>query len=486
MNKFYSILAIMEGRGGDFFEMEAKAMAAMSSGQAEPDSDLLSFYEGAAIIEVKGQLTNRDSYFNSWFGLISYNQIRAAAVEAIEMGAGAILFDIDSPGGTVSGMKDLSTFIEGLDVPTLSHTSGTMASAAYFTGISCENCYADDMSEVGSVGVVMTAVEYTKAMEKAGYTAEVFRSGKHKQAGNPNEKLSAENKKYLQGQVLTYANKFYDFVSEHQGIPRPAMAEIETGKTFIGEEAFAAGLVDKIISFDEALALAINLAEKTLDNQGANSDYYKNGHTFNSSSTEQGDQTMAKKFSKKGLAALVTAAKTGEKPLVTGEEQPAKTGEGAVPVAGAEGADPNGEGAAPAAGAEGEDAGAEALGEVTAELTEMTDKYDASQVELADATSKLEASEAQVESDKDAHATELSKFGKIIIAQINTMRTALSLTSVDMSGWGADAVLTEHGSITKTFESSLPVGGIVPDEGADEETKVETRSDKGDIDALGF
>ena len=113
MNKQYTILAIMEGSGTGFFEAEAMAMAKQAdmAGHAEPESDLLSIVNNAAVIEVKGLLTNKDSWYNKYYGLVSYNQIREAAVEAIELGAGAILFDGDGPGGTVSGMKGLSDFL---------------------------------------------------------------------------------------------------------------------------------------------------------------------------------------------------------------------------------------------------------------------------------------------------------------------------------------------------------------------------------------
>jgi signal peptide peptidase SppA len=477
MEKTYSILAIADGMASHFHAMEAKTMEAMSSDKEAPESDLLTIHEGVGLIEVKGALTNEDSPYNRWYGLISYNQIRAAAVEAIDMGVGALLFDIDSPGGRVSGMKDLSTFITSLDIPTISHTSNQMASAAYFTGISCEHCFSDSMAEVGSIGVVMTLVERTDAMKMAGYSAEVFRSGKFKQVGNPNEKLTKERKAYVQGQVMTYAEKFYDFVSEHRGIPRPAMSEIETGRTFIGEEALSAGLVDKILSFDEALAFSMVLANKTLDNSRTTGDYYYNSHILKGSSTEQGDTTMAKQYSKAHMAGLVAAAAAAG----TGVVNPPSVEEPVVPVKPAE---PN------ASEESGEEVSKEAQ-----ELLELQEKFDASQVELTELTSKLEAAEATVASsaeafkeasaDKDAeHAKELSAFKDIIIAQINTMRTALALSNVSMDSWKAEAVLAEYNAVSETFSNSLPVGGVVPAEGREVAKEPITREEKNAFDKL--
>ena len=178
MDKQYRLLAMMEGRGGNIFEMEASAMQMQAdrANEDKPESELLCMLEGTnvAVIEIKGKLTNKNSWYNQFYGLVSYDQIREAVIEAMDLEAGAILFDIDSPGGSVSGMHDLSTFIEGIEVKTVAHTSGTMASAAYFLGISCDEVYVDQMAESGSVGVVMTLMQYVEALKKQGAHAEVF------------------------------------------------------------------------------------------------------------------------------------------------------------------------------------------------------------------------------------------------------------------------------------------------------------------------
>lgn len=478
MNKQYTILAIMEGRGTGFFESEQLSMAKQAdmAGQEQPESDLLSMVDNVAVIEVKGQLTNKDSWYNRYYDLISYNQIREAAIEALDFGAGAILFDIDSPGGTVSGMKDLSNFISTLDVPTLSHTSGTMSSAAYFTGISCDNCYMDDMAEAGSVGVVMTLMEYTESMKKQGVTAEVFRSGKHKQAGNPYEKLTADNRKYIQDQVMTYAEKFYNFVSEKRGLPRPVMTEIETGKTFIGEEAVAAGLVDKIMSFDEALAKAVILAEKTLDGTGKNSNLNP-GYRTNISALAQGEQEMAKKaISKDHLTALVNAGKKTPATDASDEQKPELTAEEiaaeAALKAGAEGSDTD------------DQAGDDPAMVEASELVAMTEQFDTSQVELAESATKLTAAEEALTALEASHKEAVAPMIEVICSQITTMRVALSLSSVDMTEWKPDAIMAEYDAVSKTFEKSLPVGGVVPEETDDKKEVPATRADANAIKNL--
>ncbi len=482
MKKDYRILAMMEGRGFDLFEAEANAMQmqADKAGTEAPESNLLSMIEGAAVVEIKGKLVNTNSWYNSYFGLVSYDAIREAIIEAVDMGAGSILFDIDSPGGSVSGMKDLSSFIQTLDIPTISHTSSTAASAGYFLAISAEKTYMDSMAETGSVGVVMTLMEYTEAMKKSGVHAEVFRSGKHKQAGNPYEKLTAENRNHMKSQVMTYANKFYEFVSEQRGIPLPAMTEIKTGKTFIGEEALAAGLVDKIMSFDEALAEAVVLAEKTLDTNNKNSNY-SNSYQFTNSASAQGETDMAKKFSKGHLAALVKAGKETPAPDATDATNSIDNSEEKlIPdteenITKAEGSDDE-----PST-----DANTPEMVEAS-ELVSMTEKYDAAQIELVTINATVEDLTASLEAVKTENAAAVKPLVEVICAQISTMRIALSLTKVDMTEWSAESIMKEFNSVVKTFESSLPTGGVIPNEAADKDKKIETRDDVNAFKSLGF
>jgi len=489
MKKQYVALAILEPFGAEFLEAEYKAQDAQSSGVEAPESKLLTIFDDVGIIEVKGKLTNKDSYFNSWYGLISYNEIRAAAVEAVEMGVGSILFDIDSPGGAVAGIGDISNFIQGLDVPTVAHTSGTMASAAYFMGASCEKVFADDMSESGSIGVVMQHMEMTALLKKEGIKVDVIRSGKRKAIGGPYEKLEPENRKYLQDQVDTYAGKFFEFVSEQRGIPLPAMDEIMDGGTFIGEEAVQVGLIDKIMSFDEALLVSITLAEKTLDKNNSsvnNSGYYRNNYDF-SKSTAEGDTTMPKKISKAALAALATAGKTA--PAAEDKDKDENLKNQQTPSEG-EGENLNADSGNQDKG-EGEGEGQttptaeEAL---QADLTAMQEKYDASQIDLAELTTKLEKADEVVEALKATHADEMKPLCSVIEGQINTMRVALSLTSVSMEAFAPAALMVEYDNIRKTFESSLIVGGVVPNEkGNDQETvEPKSRNDVNEIKNLGF
>ncbi len=192
---------------------------------------------------------------------------------------------------------------------------------------------------------------------------------------------------------------------------------------------------------------------------------------------------MPKKISKAALEALVTAGKTA--PAVEDENKDKqKPAEGEGENLNAEGADlkdsednKDDDKTTPTA--------EEAL---QADLTAMQEKYDASQIDLAELTTKLEKADEVVEALKATHTEEMKPLCAVIEGQINTMRIALSLTSVNMEAFAATALMVEYDNIRKTFESSLIVGGVVPNEEGEGQGTVEpkSRNDVNEIKNLGF
>ena len=86
---------------------------------------------------------------------------------------------------------------------------------------------------------------------------------------------------------------------------------------------------------------------------------------------------------------------------------------------------------------------AEEITQLKAQLEVMAAK----DVEHAEALTKLKASTDGLKG--------------IVVSQISRMRTAMSLSSVDMSSWDVDAVVTEYSAVAESFTKSFPVGGVV-------------------------
>ena len=272
----YRILAISPAHFADYVEAEtalqqkimslsaADIKAMEDDNEEEDDSYILQMVDNVAIINVAGRLTNRDIYWNRYFGMLSYNEIRKAILQGRDNGAGAMVFRYDTPGGAVDGMNETGELIANLDIPTITHTSASMASAGYFLGIQSDYVYADTFADIGSIGVIIKFYDRSKMLADNGIKPVRFRSGKLKAAGDGDFKLTAEETAYIEGIVSNYAGKFYNIVSAARGMPVDYMEKIgiTSGRTYIGEEALAVNLIDNLKTFDETMLKGFNLTKR--------------------------------------------------------------------------------------------------------------------------------------------------------------------------------------------------------------------------------
>lgn len=233
----------------------------------ERSSNLLSIHGNVGVISVRGPLVSTDSWFNDLLGIVSYNAISNALVEAAELpGVHSIMLDIDSPGGAVNGVADTSDLIKYVDKsikPVYSYTSGSMCSAAYWLGSSAREIYASRIANVGSIGVITTSIDITKSLEKEGITATVIRAGKYKQMGNPYEELTEEGKGQIQALVDDVYKIFVKDVANGRGKSYQFVDEyMAQGRVMLSESAKTVGLIDDVMTFDQAL---ITISKRTLD-----------------------------------------------------------------------------------------------------------------------------------------------------------------------------------------------------------------------------
>jgi ClpP class serine protease len=101
---------------------------------------------------------------------------------------------------------------------------------------------------------VLMHADYSRAVDRAGITPTLIHAGAHKVDGNPYAPLSGDVKADLQAEVDRYYALFTDAVAAGRGRRLSAKAARATeARTFIGDAAKGAGLVDDIGSFAELL-----------------------------------------------------------------------------------------------------------------------------------------------------------------------------------------------------------------------------------------
>ena len=156
----------------------------------------------------------------------------------------AIILDIDSPGGMVSGTPELADRIAAVQKPIYSFSGGLIASAAYWLASATDAIFATKSADIGSIGVYIPWADFSEAYAKEGVKIELFTSGKYKGMGFPGTSLSAEQRGLLKDRVIDIANMFYAHVQAN----RPDVQdESMQGQTFKADKARDLGLIDEVV-----------------------------------------------------------------------------------------------------------------------------------------------------------------------------------------------------------------------------------------------
>lgn len=158
----------------------------------------------------------------------------------------AVVFEINSPGGTPVASEQISEMIQDLTIPNVSLIGDLGASGGYMIAAAADTVIASPMSDVGSIGVTMSYVENSKQNEEEGLTFVELSSGKFKDAGNPNKPLSEEERALFESDLDLVHKQFVSKVALMRNLPVEKIEALADGSTMPGVRALEAGLVDAL------------------------------------------------------------------------------------------------------------------------------------------------------------------------------------------------------------------------------------------------
>jgi signal peptide peptidase SppA len=221
--------------------------------QSEAPQSIMSVADGVATISITGPLLpTTDEFDRVMLGATSLDEVRSTVESAAaDPAVTSIVLNIDSPGGTVRGTPEAADAIyEASKVkPVSAHTSGTMASAAYWLGSQATSVSMTRSASVGSIGVMVPHIDQSKRAEMLGVKVELFTTGKFKAAGFPGTSLTESQRELIQERINQVFGEFKSAVTR-QG--RKIPAEAMQGQTFYGPQAESLGLATVVRSASQA------------------------------------------------------------------------------------------------------------------------------------------------------------------------------------------------------------------------------------------
>lgn len=209
---------------------------------------------GIALVPIYGVLAHRASLFTETSGASSVDGLRKAFREALaDPEAGAIILDVDSPGGAIDGIPEFADEIRAArgQKPIIAVANTLMASAAYWLASAADEIVATPSALVGSIGVYATHMDFSAMDEAMGVKTTLIAAGKYKTEGNEYEPLADEARGHIQSIVDDAYGLFVDAVARGRGVAASAVrAGYGEGRVLPAKRARTAGLVDRVDTLD--------------------------------------------------------------------------------------------------------------------------------------------------------------------------------------------------------------------------------------------
>ena len=205
-----------------------------------------------------GVLAPRANMLTEASGGTSFERLTGQLREALARDdVTTIVFDVDSPGGSVAGATEFAAEIRAARArkPIIAVANYTMGSAAYWAMANATKIHAAPSASVGSIGVYTIHTDLSEALAREGIKRTYIAEGKYKVEGNPDQPLSADASADLTVKVKESYDRFVADVAKGRGVNVSAVrGGFGEGRMVSADEGLALGMVDKIATFDETVS----------------------------------------------------------------------------------------------------------------------------------------------------------------------------------------------------------------------------------------
>jgi ClpP class serine protease len=249
------ILAIAErSHTPDFEALEARLARPLEN------TETAAIRDGVAIVPVVGPIMRYANLFTAISGATS-NEVLALDVQAAldNPAVRAVVLNVDSPGGTVSGTNEMAKLIarnraaDGKPIFAFVSAAGASGALWIASAVGPGRLFADDTALIGSIGVVTVARDDTSAIDEALGVREVTFTSSQSPLKRV-DPFTEEGASVIQRKLDQLADTFISFVAVNRGVTvETVINDFGQGDTLIAADAEAVGMIDGITSLEELL-----------------------------------------------------------------------------------------------------------------------------------------------------------------------------------------------------------------------------------------
>lgn len=203
-----------------------------------------------AIVELQGLIAGREGALS----LRAAGPLIERAFATTKRG-GAVILDIDSPGGSpvqselIAGLIRRRAEKAGVRVHAVIGEAG--ASGGYWLACAADEIHASAMSIVGSIEVVGGGFGFDELIGRYGIERRLYTAGQNKARLDPFRPERPEDAAFVQDLMSGIHERFMAWVRERRGARLSADPAVFDGSYCLGSRGIELGLVDSLTSVDE-------------------------------------------------------------------------------------------------------------------------------------------------------------------------------------------------------------------------------------------
>ena len=177
----------------------------------------------------------------------------------------AVLFKLDTPGGTVFASEVLgdlqSELLESKGQKTgVFYFDGIVASGGLLSTYKNQNyVIGSNYGYTGSIGVIAKLSNFKKLADNVGFSETTIKAGAKKDYGNPLRDITKEETDYFQNTINKSYERFKTIVANGRKLDIAKASSLATGEVWDNQEAQKLGLIDELGNEDSAIKKVASL-----------------------------------------------------------------------------------------------------------------------------------------------------------------------------------------------------------------------------------
>jgi protease-4 len=176
----------------------------------------------------------------------------------------AVILRVNSPGGSAVASeeiyREILKFKKVSGKKVVAYFSDIAASGGYYVAVASDKIVANPSNLTGSIGVIISYLNFEELASKYGVKNIVFKSGPHKDLLSEFRQPTEKEKSIIEGLIDDSYENFVKAVSQGRGLTEEEVKKAADGRIYSAKSAMEMNLIDEIGGLDQAIGEAQKLA----------------------------------------------------------------------------------------------------------------------------------------------------------------------------------------------------------------------------------